>query len=91
VRSGPTVLTVPRSASVGVKRCPCGYNGDPRRACSCAPGAIGRYQKQQSTGIQAEVTPIRFGKGEIAFSMGIGFAPTEPTGRAALVPTALTL
>jgi hypothetical protein len=23
--------------------CPCGYYGDPRRACSCAPGAIGRY------------------------------------------------
>ncbi len=26
--------------------CPCGYFGDPRRACSCAPGAIGRYQKR---------------------------------------------
>ena len=26
--------------------CPCGYYGDPRRACSCAPGAIGRYQKR---------------------------------------------
>ena len=26
--------------------CPCGYSGDPRRACTCAPGAIGRYQKQ---------------------------------------------
>jgi hypothetical protein len=26
--------------------CPCGYFGDPRRACTCAPGAIGRYQKQ---------------------------------------------
>jgi magnesium chelatase family protein len=28
--------------------CPCGYFGDPRRACSCAPGAIGRYQKRIS-------------------------------------------
>jgi magnesium chelatase family protein len=28
--------------------CPCGYSGDPRRACSCAPGAIGRYQKRIS-------------------------------------------
>jgi magnesium chelatase family protein len=28
--------------------CPCGYYGDPRRACSCAPGAIGRYQKRIS-------------------------------------------
>ncbi len=34
--------------------CPCGYYGDPRRACSCAPGAIGRYQKRQSTGGPAE-------------------------------------
>jgi predicted ATPase with chaperone activity len=28
--------------------CPCGYFGDPRRACSCAAGAIGRYQKRIS-------------------------------------------
>jgi predicted ATPase with chaperone activity len=28
--------------------CPCGYFGDPRRACSCATGAIGRYQKRIS-------------------------------------------
>jgi hypothetical protein len=28
--------------------CPCGYSGDPRRACSCAPGAIRRYQKRIS-------------------------------------------
>src|SRR5829696_9674562 len=33
--------------------CPYGYYGDPRRACSCAPGAIGRYQKHWSTGDQA--------------------------------------
>src|SRR5215207_5366459 len=33
---------------------PCGYYGDPRRACSCAPGAIGRYQKRQSTGVQGK-------------------------------------
>src|SRR5829696_5028381 len=32
--------------------CPCGYYGDPRRAYSCAPGAIGRYQKRESTGGQ---------------------------------------
>ena len=30
----------------GKNPCPCGYFGDPRRACSCAPGAIGRYQKR---------------------------------------------
>jgi hypothetical protein len=34
--------------------CPCGYYGDPRRACSCAPGAIGRYQKRESTGVQGK-------------------------------------
>ncbi len=28
--------------------CPCGYSGDPRRACTCAPGAIARYQKRIS-------------------------------------------
>jgi magnesium chelatase family protein len=28
--------------------CPCGYHGDPRRACSCAPSAISRYQKRIS-------------------------------------------
>jgi hypothetical protein len=32
--------------------CPCGYFGDPRRACTCAPGAIGRYHKRQSFGVQ---------------------------------------
>ena len=32
---------VPRSRSARVSR---GYFGDPRRACTCAPGAIGRYQ-----------------------------------------------
>jgi hypothetical protein len=32
--------------------CPCGYYGDPRRACSCAPGAIGRYEEQLPTRVQ---------------------------------------
>lgn len=26
--------------------CPCGYHGDPQRACSCAASAVSRYQKQ---------------------------------------------
>jgi magnesium chelatase family protein len=26
--------------------CPCGYFGDPRRACSCAASAVSRYQKK---------------------------------------------
>lgn len=28
--------------------CPCGYFGDTKRACSCLPGAISRYQKRIS-------------------------------------------
>ena len=28
--------------------CPCGYYGDPKKACSCMPGAISRYEKRIS-------------------------------------------
>lgn len=28
--------------------CPCGYYGDPLRACTCAPGNVTRYQKRLS-------------------------------------------
>ena len=28
--------------------CPCGYFGDPKRACKCLPGVISRYQKRVS-------------------------------------------
>jgi len=28
--------------------CPCGYFGDPKRACKCLPGMISRYQKRVS-------------------------------------------
>ena len=28
--------------------CPCGYFGDPKRACTCLPGMISRYQKRVS-------------------------------------------
>jgi magnesium chelatase family protein len=28
--------------------CPCGYFGDPKRACTCLPGNISRYQKRIS-------------------------------------------
>ncbi len=28
--------------------CPCGYFGDPKRACKCLPGQISRYQKRVS-------------------------------------------
>jgi Magnesium chelatase, subunit ChlI len=37
--------------------CPCGFFGDPRRACTCGPSAVSRrcsfrFQKQESTGGQ---------------------------------------
>ena len=28
--------------------CPCGYYGDPKRRCTCLPGAISRYEKRVS-------------------------------------------
>ncbi|HKG29421.1 MAG TPA: hypothetical protein VKB01_09825 [Thermomicrobiales bacterium] len=28
--------------------CPCGYYGDPRRACTCPSGAIVRYQEGET-------------------------------------------
>jgi magnesium chelatase family protein len=28
--------------------CPCGYAGDPVKACTCSPGTVGRYQKRIS-------------------------------------------
>jgi magnesium chelatase family protein len=28
--------------------CPCGYYGDPKKACKCLPGVISRYQKRVS-------------------------------------------
>lgn len=28
--------------------CPCGYFGDPERACSCSPGLVSKYQKRLS-------------------------------------------
>ncbi len=34
---------------VGAKNpCPCGYHGDPTHECSCAPGAVAKYQKRIS-------------------------------------------
>src|SRR5215207_9432249 len=36
--------------------CPCGYYGDPRRACSCAPGAIGLFQDQQTGATKGRVS-----------------------------------
>jgi hypothetical protein len=38
-----------KAMQVNIRRihgCPSGYYGDARRACTCAPGAVGRYQKQ---------------------------------------------
>jgi len=46
--------------------CPCGYLGDPRRACSCSPQAIARYRSRLSgplldrIDMHLEVLPVRF-------------------------------
>jgi len=56
--------------------CPCGFLGDPRRACRCSPHAIARYRARLSgplldrIDMHIEVQPVRFaelfaqGKGE---------------------------
>jgi hypothetical protein len=63
--------------------CPCGYSGDPRRACSCAPGAIRRYQKRESTrnqeGTAQTATIVKFERAE---ATGIGSASSiTPSGQ----------
>jgi len=41
--------------------CPCGYSGDPRRACTCAPGAIGRYRSGGQVGCSRNLSTLRCG------------------------------
>ena len=67
--------------------CHCGYSGDPRRACSCAPGAISRYQKRQSTGPKRNVTSRRFIK--TVFQNRIGVASWRAMNATSLVPDIL--
>ena len=42
--------TYPASFTLVAARnpCPCGYHGDPRRSCTCSPGAVLRYQRRIS-------------------------------------------
>jgi hypothetical protein len=42
VAAGALSFPVNVTLIAAMNPCPCGYSGDPRRACSCAPGAIGR-------------------------------------------------
>jgi magnesium chelatase family protein len=48
--------------------CPCGYFGDPRRACTCSPSTVTRYQKRISgplldrIDIHVEVPRVEFEK-----------------------------
>jgi hypothetical protein len=46
VAAGTLSLSANFTLIAAMNPCPCGYFGDPRRACSCAPGAIGRYQER---------------------------------------------
>ncbi|MGI9253164.1 MAG: YifB family Mg chelatase-like AAA ATPase [Thermomicrobiales bacterium] len=43
-------LTFPANFTLvaAMNPCPCGYFGDPVRACKCAPSAVSRYQKRLS-------------------------------------------
>ena len=47
--------------------CPCGWRGHPRRACSCSPGAVGRYLGRLSgplldrIDLQVETAAVPFG------------------------------
>jgi magnesium chelatase family protein len=58
--------------------CPCGYFGDPRRACSCAPGAISRYQKRIS-GPLLDRIDIHVEVGALAADELINTPPGEST------------
>jgi magnesium chelatase family protein len=42
--SFPSIVTL----IAAMNPCPCGFFGDPRRACSCAASAVSRYQKRIS-------------------------------------------
>jgi len=59
--------------------CPCGYQGDTRRACSCAPGATSRYQQRQSTGHRSpfaiHLEPLR--PTTQASEQGVGLFPAH--------------
>ena len=46
-RAGDTLSFPANFTLVGAMNpCPCGYHGDPGRACTCAAGAVARYQKR---------------------------------------------
>ena len=48
--------------------CPCGYNTDPKKECSCSPSAVARYQKRVSgplldrIDVFVEVPPVEYEK-----------------------------
>jgi len=41
-----------------MKPCPCGYYGDPCRACTCAAGTVARYQKREPTGARSQLNNL---------------------------------
>ena len=48
--------------------CPCGYNTDPKKECTCSPSAVARYQKRISgplldrIDVFVEVPPVEYEK-----------------------------
>jgi hypothetical protein len=51
--------------------CPCGYHGDPHRACSCAAGPSPATRSGSQQGPKRKVKSVGFVKCEIAGSKGI--------------------
>ncbi len=45
---GATVFPAAFSLVAAMNPCPCGFRGDPRRACRCAPDAVARYWSKVS-------------------------------------------
>lgn len=65
--------------------CPCGFHGDPRRACRCTPGVIEKYRRRVSgplldrIDIQVEVPPVPAGDLLPAGRRTVDLASAEPS------------
>src|SRR5262249_6633759 len=46
--AGTTTFPADTEVICAMNPCPCGYAGDPTRACTCAPGAVQRYRSRIS-------------------------------------------
>jgi len=95
-------LTFPASFMLvaAMNPCPCGFHGDPVRACRCAPSAVARYQKRLSGPLldridihvevpridHAELADRRPGEPSAAVRERVTAARTRQTARFASTP-----